>query len=151
MTRWPRGQAEVDAALNARHLQQVTGAAANGEPLLDKAARTLDSATALLDTDPDTAYVLAYDTARYSGTALLAHQGLRPTTAGGHYAVETVLRAQFGAGFRKFGVLRRRRNELEYPTVPGDHTTREEAETAITDARELLQAARQILPNLGLY
>lgn len=96
MTRWPRGQAEVDAALNARHLQQVTGAAANGEPLLDKAARTLESANALLDTDPDTAYVLAYDAARYSGTALLAHQGLRPTTAGGHYAVETVLRAQFG-------------------------------------------------------
>jgi len=70
--------------------------AANGDPLLGKAARTLESATALVERDPDTAYVLAYDAARYSGTALLAQQGLRPTTAVGHHAVETILRAQFG-------------------------------------------------------
>ncbi|WP_020577693.1 HEPN domain-containing protein [Actinopolymorpha alba] len=151
MSRWARGQAEVEAALNARHLQKVTGAAANGEPLLKKAQRTLDSAAALLENDPDTSYVLAYDAARYSGTALLAQQGLRPTTTGGHYAVETLLRAQFGDGFRKFGAMRRRRNELEYPTVPGDNTSTEEAEAAIAYACELPEAARQLLSALGLY
>jgi len=151
MTRWERGQTEVDAALSSRQLQKVTGDAAHGERLLAKALRTLDSATAVLDSDPDTAYVLAYDAARYSGTALLAHQGLRPTSAGGHYVVETILRAQFGAGFRKFGAMRRRRNELEYPTIAGDDTSRDEAEVAIADAHSLLKAAEQLLPALGIY
>ena len=36
--------------------------------------------------------------ARQACVALLAQQGLRPTTAGGHYAVEEAIRAQFGAG-----------------------------------------------------
>ena len=151
MTRWARGQAEVEDALAKRHLQKITGSAANGEPLLDKAARTLESAAAVLSSDPDSAYVLAYDAARYSGTALLAQQGLRPTTSGGHYVVETVLRAQFDSGFKVFGTMRRRRNELEYPTVPGDGTGEGEAAAAVDDAGALLAAARQILPLLGLY
>jgi phage tail tape-measure protein len=37
--------------------------------------------------------VLAYDAARQACVALLAQQGLRPTTAGGHYAVEEIIRA----------------------------------------------------------
>lgn len=151
MTRWAKGRAEVDAALVAGHLQKITGAAASGEALLEKAARTLRSAAALVETDPDTAFILAYDAARHSGTALLAQQGLRPTTAGGHYAVETVLRAQFGDSYRAFGAMRRRRNELEYPTVPGDETPPAEARRAIADADALIEAARQILPMLGLY
>lgn len=151
MTRWAKGQAEVDDALRAGHLQKITGAAASGEALLEKAARTLGSAKALVETDPDTAYILAYDAARYSGVALLAQQGLRPTTAGGHYAVETVLRAQFGDRYRTFGAMRRRRNELEYPTVPGDETPPAEAHSAVSDAEALIEAARRILPALGLY
>lgn len=42
----------------------------------------------------------------------------RPTTAGGHYAIEETIRAQFGPVLRAFGGLRRRRNELEYPLYP---------------------------------
>jgi uncharacterized protein (UPF0332 family) len=152
VSRWARGQAEVNAALAASQLQIITGSAANGEPLLDQAERTLNSAGILLENDdPGSAFILAYDAARYCGTAVLAHQGLRPTSAGGHYVVETILRAQFGDGFRKFGSMRRRRNELEYPTVPGDHTTTAEASTAIGDAQAILDAARQLLPALGLY
>ncbi len=151
MTRWARGHAEVEAALSVRHVQRITGSAANGEPLLSKAVRTLESASALVESDPDTAFVLAYDAARYGGTALLAQQGLRPTTASGHYVIETILRAQFGDGFRKFGAMRRRRNELEYPKVAGDDTTTAEAQVAIDDATAILEAARQLLPALGLY
>jgi hypothetical protein len=38
----------------------------------------------------------------------------------GHYAVEQAIRAQFGDRIRPFEVLRRRRNELEYPYLPAD-------------------------------
>ena len=47
--------------------------------------------------------------------------------------------------------MRRRRNELEYPTGPGETTTHDEARKAIQDAEGLLKAARQLLPNLSIF
>jgi hypothetical protein len=151
MSRWPRGEAEIEELIANRQLQQVIGGPANGAHLLQKASRTLESAEDIADRDPDSAYVLAYDAARYAGTAILAHQGLRPTTSGGHYAVEVALRAQFGDGFRSFGALRRRRNELEYPSVPGETTTHDEIRKAIQDAEGLLLAAQQLSPTLSIF
>ena len=95
--------------------------------------------------------MLAYDAARQALTALLAHQGLRPTTKGGHYAVEQAIRAQFGPGFRQFGALRRRRNELEYPERPGDDATDDEAIEAVENARALIAAANGLLDQLGMF
>ena len=151
MSRWPRGEAEIQALIAAKQLQQVAGGQANGEHLLGKATRTVATASEIARDDPDSAYVLAYDAARYAGTALLAHHGLRPTTSGGHYVVEVALRAQFGDGFRAFGTMRRRRNELEYPSGPGETTTPEEARRAITDAERLLRAAKQLITTLPLF
>jgi hypothetical protein len=151
MTRWTPGEAEIEALLATRELQQVVGAAADGAPLLAKSARTLATASKVAADDADSAYVLAYDAARQAGTALLAQQGLRPTTSGGHYALERALRAQFGAGFRAFGSLRRRRNELEYPTVPGDTTSVEEANEAVEAASAMVVAAGHLLPSLNLF
>jgi hypothetical protein len=84
-------------------------------------------------------------------TSLLAHQGLRPTTKGGHYAVEQAVRAQFGPGFRQVGALRRRRNELEYPERPGDDATHNEATEAVENAQAILTAAQGLLDQLGLF
>ena len=151
MSRWPRGEAQIEQLIANKQLQQVIGGQANGAHLLQKASRTLETAGEIADQDPDSAYVLAYDAARYSGTAILAHQGLRPTTSGGHYAVEVALRAQLGDGFRPFGAMRRRRNELEYPTGPGETTTYAEAQRAIQDAEGLLQAAKQLMPTLSIF
>lgn len=151
MSRWPRGEAEIEALIAAKQLQRVAGGRANGEHLLHKATRTVATASEIAPDDPDSAYVLAYDAARYAATALLAHQGLRPTTSGGHYVVEVALRAQFGDGFRAFGAMRRRRNELEYPSGPGETTTAEEANRAITDAEHLLRAAHELITNLPLF
>src|SRR5450756_1786323 len=151
MSRWPRGEAEIENLIAAKQLQQVIGGQANGALLLLKASRTLETAGEIADHDPDSAYVLAYDAARYAGTAILAHQGLRPTTSGGHYVVEVALRAQFGEGFRPFGAMRRRRNELEYPTDPGETTTHDEAQRAIQDAEGLLLAGQQLLPTLSNF
>lgn len=151
MRRWARGEAEVEALIASQELQRLTGDAANGERLLDKAGTTLSTARSAVETDPDSAFVLAYDGARQALTALLAHQGLRPTTRGGHYAVERAIRAQFGVGFRQFGSLRRRRNELEYPERPGDEATAEEASEAVGQAEEIVASARELLDQLGLF
>jgi hypothetical protein len=151
MSRWPRGEAEIEQLITKKQLQQVIGGQTNGAHLLQKASRTLETAGQIADEDPDSAYVLAYDAARYAGTAIFAQQGLRPTTSGGHYAVELALRAQFGNRFRPFGAMRRRRNELEYPTGPGETTTYDEAYKAIQDAKALLMAAQQLLPTLSIF
>ncbi len=151
MSRYPRGEAEIEQLITNKQLQQVIGGQANGVHLLQKASRTLVTAGQIADDDPDSAYVLAYDAARYAGTAILAQQGLRPTTSGGHYVIEVALRAQFGDGFRPFGAMRRRRNELEYPSGPGETTTYDEAHKAIQDSEGLLRAAQQLLPTLSIF
>lgn len=52
----------------------------------DHAGRGVTVVAPTAGDDPDRAHILAYDGARFGCTALLIHQGLRPTTAGGHYA-----------------------------------------------------------------
>lgn len=70
-------------------------------------------------------------------------------TSGGHYAVEDAAGAQFGDGFRPFGALRRRRNQLEYPHLP--NRAPEEAEQAAETAQRLITAAGKLLPQLSLF
>ncbi len=151
MARWKRGESDVEALLAAGELQKLTGAAANGERLLEKATVTLTTARSAVETDPDSAFVLAYDASRQALTSLLAHQGLRPTTKGGHYAVEQAVRAQFGPGFRQFGALRRRRNELEYPESPGNDATQDEAAEAVDNAQAIITAAQGLLDQIRLF
>lgn len=71
MSRWPRGETEIGQLIANKQLQQVIGGQANGEHLIQRALRTLETAGEIADEDPDSAYVLAYDAARYSGTASL--------------------------------------------------------------------------------
>lgn len=151
MARWKRGESDVETLTAAGDLQKLTGDAANGDRLLEKAVVTLETARSAVERDPDSAFVLAYDAARQAVTALLAHQGLRPTTKGGHYAVERAARAQFGPGFRQFGALRRRRNELEYPERPGDDATIDEANEAVDNAQAIVTAAEGLIEQLGLF
>jgi HEPN domain-containing protein len=141
----------VEGLVAAADLQKLTGGAANGHRLMQKAATTLETARSAIERDPDSAFVLSYDASRQALTALLAHQGLRPTTKGGHYAVERAIRAQFGAGFRQFGALRRRRNELEYPERPGDDATNVEASEAVESAQAIITAAEGLVDQLGLF
>jgi hypothetical protein len=151
MTRWTQGEAEIEQQLAVGDLQQVTGGRSNGAVLLDKAQRTLDTARTVAAADPNSAYTLAYDAARHAGTALLAQQGLRPTSRGGHYALERALRGQFGQGFRAFGTMRRRRNELEYPDLPDETASMQETQQALDDAQALIDAANQLLPSLEIF
>ncbi|HEX9516407.1 MAG TPA: hypothetical protein VF940_09570 [Streptosporangiaceae bacterium] len=151
MTRWARGEAEIEQLLSRRELEHVTGAAADGRPLLRQAKTTAATAATLVQTDAYSAYILAYDAARFACTALLAQQGLRPTTSGGHTAVATAVQAQFGLGFRPFATMRRRRNELEYPHTPGETATTSEAQQAVTDTTSLITAAERLLGQLTFF
>jgi hypothetical protein len=151
MAKWARGEAEVEQLISSGHLERVPGAQADGGAFLAQSRRTAATAVKLISDDPYSAYVLSYDAARFACVALLAQQGLRATTSGGHYAVERTVRAQFGDGFRPFGLLRRRRNELEYPHLPSDAASTEEAQEAAEVARQLITAAAMILPQISFF
>ena len=136
--------------LEATALQRVDGQA-DGSEWVAKARRTVVTARAIAADDPESAFVLGYDAARYACTALLVHRGLRPTSRGGHYAVEQAMRAQFGDLFRPFGTLRRRRNQLEYPAYPGEHVAAPEVEAALAQVTAIIEAAARLLPEVGVF
>lgn len=149
--RWSTGEATVERLLAAGNVERVQGAQADGSSWLDRARRGLEAARVLAESAPDSSVVLAYDAARQACVALLAQQGLRPTTAGGHYVVEEVIRAQFGPALRAFGGLRRRRNELEYPLYPTEQASAAEAAETLKTAGEIIDAASKLIPNLGFF
>lgn len=149
--RWNAGEATVERLLAAGHIERVQGAQADGESWLERARRGLKAAQVLVESAPDSSVVLAYDAARQACVALLAQQGLRPTTAGGHYVIEEVIRAQFGPSLRAFGGLRRRRNELEYPLYPTEQADTAEAAETLGTAAEIIAAAAKLVPNLGFF
>lgn len=124
---------------------------ANGEPWLAKAETTLRSARSLVTQDASSAYVLGYDSARQACVGLLAQQGLRPTTRGGHYAVDQAAVAQFRDAFAVYGSLRRGRNRIEYSTQPVDEISIEEVTEALDAVAAMLEQATTLLPNLGLF
>lgn len=61
----------------------------HADRLIDGAERHLASAARLVTEDPAGAFALTYDASRKALTAVLANQGPRPTTAGGHRVVTT--------------------------------------------------------------
>ncbi|MBO3747034.1 hypothetical protein J5X84_13235 [Streptosporangiaceae bacterium NEAU-GS5] len=151
MTRWARGEADIEAMLAANELQQVRGDATDGPGWLDKAAKTLSSAEELASTDPNSAYTLAYDAARFACAGLLAQQGLRATSTGGHYAVQQAVIRRFGATFEPYGTMRRRRNELEYPQFPDEIVEPAEAAEAITIAGSIIAATGKLIDRLDVF
>jgi hypothetical protein len=151
VARWKLGEADIERMLTAGELQALVGEAAFGEPWLVKAERTLTTARFASSTDPLSSYVLAYDAARQACVGVLAQQGLRPTTKGGHYAVERAMAAQFQGAFADFGSLRRRRNEIEYPVKVTDDVGAEEIEEALPVIGAMLEKASALLPSLGLF
>lgn len=146
---WQRGREDIDRLLNNGELQLVVPSTRLGERMLDEAARHLESARTLVESDPTAAYTLAYDAARKASAALLAPQGLRATSRGAHVAIQDAVRSQFnGAGglpaFRAFPRLRRTRSEFEYPDIDSPGSSPDDAAAAIEDAEAIHDAAKQI-------
>jgi hypothetical protein len=110
------GAADIQRLIDARHLQQVAADVETPQVLLAAAERHIRAARLAAEHDHEGAYSMAYDAVRKAPTALLVHQGLRPTTAGGHIVVADSVRAPFpGApGMATLAWLRGRRNQAEY-------------------------------------
>jgi HEPN domain-containing protein len=156
MARWRKGEEQVASLIEQRHLQQVAADSQTAAALLASARRHVESARRSVNADPEAAYTLAYDAARKSATALLAHQGLRPTTSGGHIAVVDAIRAQFPGvpGLASLDRLRRRRNQAEYPNPTSyDPISVDEADDAIHTAGECVSSAGRLLKldELGIF
>lgn len=145
MSAWSPGAEVVRDLIADGKISRLQGADAGVEGLMTRAGQQLTSARALLESDPVTAYVVAYDAAKHAGMALLAAQNLRATAQGGHIAVERALAAQFKGVFDTFGRLRRRRNELDYPAGPEDSADTVEAERALRTATSLVENANRLL------
>lgn len=152
MSGWQPGRAEIAALIQRRHLERITGDAADGEYLLQQARQRLAGARAALKADHIGAFELAYDGTRQALTGLLIQQGLRPRSEGGHIAIAEAVEAQFGASFRAFNNMRRIRNQLEYPRSAADlELQAKDTERAIADADTIISAAEQLRPQLMMW
>ena len=156
MARWNKGSEVIERLLDARHLERVPADADTVTTLIASARRHVTSASTTAAHDPEGAFALAYDAARKSATALLAHQGLRPTSAGGHIVIIEAINAQFPGigGLKSIDRLRRRRNQAEYPDPRNyDPVATDEVKDAIETAEACLGAAERLVsaPQLGIF
>lgn len=71
---------------------------------------------------------------------LLAANQRQPGTRRGRFGYPCPVRR----GFRRFGYLRRRRNELEYPSASTAASDADEANQAVAESRSVVPAAEQI-------
>ena len=117
---WARGRADVEQLITDGELERVRPSVEVAARLLADAGAHVSLASKGIQEDPAGALQLCYDAARKAATALLAAQGLRATTRGGHIAVIDAVRDQFNdeggmAIFGRLHALRRRRNRTQYP------------------------------------
>ncbi|HTA00024.1 MAG TPA: HEPN domain-containing protein [Streptosporangiaceae bacterium] len=148
---WEPGRDKIRQLLESGELGQVTVDEAVARRLLADAGRHVQSATAVAASgDLAGAYQLAYDAFRKSAASLLAAQGLRATSRGGHIAVQDAVTAQFGASVRivrSFGRIRRARNNFEYPDTDTAGPSDADVADAISAAMQACSAAVTILDN----
>ncbi len=138
---WTTGADHVRELLDQGELEQVEASEQIARRLLSDAEQHLASArTISTQGDLTGAYQLAYDALRKTASSLLAVQGLRATSRGGHVAVQDAVVAQFGSGIselRAFSRIRRSRNRFEYP---GDAAS-EATEDDVADALQIAEGA----------
>lgn len=146
---WEPGSERIAELLDAAELERVTADEEVARRLIEDAGRHIATAGAALETgDLAGAYQLAYDALRKSAASLLAVQGLRATSRGGHLAVQEAVLAQFGSAtrpFRAFGRIRRARNNFEYPSSATFGPAADDVIDAITVATQAREAATTII------
>lgn len=146
---WQPGSERIRRLLDDGQLEQVTPDVEVARRMLLDAGRHLATATAAESTgDLAGAYQLAYDALRKSAVSLLAVQGLRPTTRGGHIALQEAVTAQFGSTIRvlrSYGRIRRARNNFEYPSSETPGPSPDDVTDAVEVATKVRDAAATIL------
>lgn len=146
---WQPGRDRVEKLIEDGELEQTAVDLSVARRMLQDAGRHLSTASAAVSTgDLSGAYQLAYDALRKGASSLLAAQGLRATSRGGHLAVQEAVTAQFGSTvrvLRSFGRIRRARNSFEYPSSETPGPSPEDVKDAINVATEMRNAAATIL------
>jgi hypothetical protein len=147
---WARGRSRIEELLAAGELEQAAPNDKHARRLLAEAVAHLEAVGLVVDVDPAGALQLAYDAARKAAVALLAVQGLRSTTKGGHIAVQDAVVAQFGgpdgmAAFAHISRMRRQRHAAEYPSESTPTVIRRDADQAAGDARAVVDAAQALV------
>jgi hypothetical protein len=140
--------------LDRGELAQVVADLGMANRLISSAKRHLRSAEMVGKEDPELAYAAIHDAARKAMAAMLQAQGLRPTTAGGHLAVQHAVKAQFGASMGKLlrpvDRIRTTRHAAEYP----DRETWIDADAVLADlpaAQRLVDAAEKAIEHLTVF
>jgi hypothetical protein len=141
---WDRGREVIDRLLRDQELERVTPNQPVADRLLADASAHIASARLIASRDPAGAYQLGYDAARKAAIALLAVQGLRTTSRGGHVAVQDAVRAQFGGPGG-------RRNDSAYPDPDSPTITRDDADDCLQTAAAILDASRGLLDSGALH
>ena len=158
---WRRGEETIRRLLSDGELSHVPPSTAVAERLLADATAHVGLGRYGIGEDverpdPAGALQLGYDAARKASAALLAVQGLRSTTRGGHIAVLEAVREQFNgpngvAVFGRTDRLRRRRHATEYPDVDSPGVNNQDAAAALDLAVEVIAATRQLLATDTLH
>jgi len=148
---WSPGADRIRELIDAGELERVQASTDIAHRLLNDADQHIASARAIaVSGDLSGAYQLAYDAMRKAAASLLAIQGLRATSRGGHVAVQDAVNAQFGdtvRAFRAFGRLRRNRNRFEYPGDTASVPQQDDVDDALAVAADIASKARTILDN----
>lgn len=150
---WALGRDTILKMLDAGELEEVAPNDEFAQILIVKARKHLVTAGVIRDTDLEIAFDALYTAARLSITALLATQGLRPTTKGGHTAPINAVRAQLGehaTALRSYDRLRVTRNRTDYPS-PGASLSMDDVTEAIERATNIVDAAAAVPPQLPVF
>lgn len=145
----------MEGLLERGELQRVAPDLDNAKALMTSAGQHLISAATIRESDPEGAFATLYDAARKACAALLEAQGLRATSRGGHIAIREAVLAQFGDGaggqaLRPYDRLRRRRNDIEYPS--GDSgIDLAEVDEAIESAAGIVAYAEKLIDHLPVF
>lgn len=147
---WERGRDDIERLIADGEIERVTPSDEVGARLLSDSDAHIALASKGIQDDPAGALQLSYDASRKASAALLAVQGLRATTRGGHIAVIDAVKKQFNdrGGMEVFGrlhALRRRRNRTEYPDLDSPGVNEDDARQALETARATVDAAKRLL------
>ncbi len=152
--RWAEGAAEIEAMIASGELETVMPSAIHAERLLAEAEQHLASAEMVAAFDPPMAYDSLYAAARKALTAVLAQQGLRATTRGGHIAAQHAVEAQLGRMrhvIKAFNHLRITRNDADYPREETPPLTTSDIREDLPLAADIVSVMKTLIPRLGPF
>lgn len=148
---WEQGQDVLGELLDDGQLELVSGTDADATPFFEVAESHLDASDQLMTTSPASAFLMVCQAAQLIGSGMLARQGLRPTPNSASNVVSRAVTAQFGLRFSQLELLRQRALELATPTSRDNRATAADVADYAPTVRSLLDAARTLVPRMGVY